>query len=133
MPKTTLAKMWWPLMGKPSYKAPFCPICGRTEPLEQHHPVKRSAGKLFDDSGHEIDKPTITLCGFGNHGADADGKPYCHGLAHDNLLHFRWVETLTKSKNTSEYQMAGGHWEYLLLEEPCDYLTALEADGWQRL
>ena len=27
----------------------------------------------------------------------------------------------------------GGHWEYLLLDEGCDYLTALGMDGWRRL
>lgn len=123
MPKTTLPKMWWPLMGKPSHKATCCPICGRAEPLEQHHPVRRSAGKLFDDSGREVGKPTITLCGFGNHGADADGRPYCHGLAHASRLHFRWAGDAS----------AGGGWEYLLLDEPCSYLTALEMDGWERL
>ena len=49
--KTTLPQMWWPLMGRPSVKLPYCPICGRTSPLEQHHPVRRGAGKLFDANG----------------------------------------------------------------------------------
>lgn len=133
MPKTTLAAMYQPLMGKPSHKAPFCSICGRIDPLEQHHIVKRSAGKMYDDAGHELEKPTITLCGFGNHGADADGLPYCHGLAHANRLHFRWAETITKPKGNGDYSLLGGHWEYLLLDEPTDYLTALEMDGWKRL
>ncbi|MFR5092544.1 MAG: hypothetical protein ACLTDR_11575 [Adlercreutzia equolifaciens] len=89
--KTTLPQMWWPLMGRPSVKLPYCPICGRTSPLEQHHPVRRGAGKLFDANGREVRKPTITLCGFGNNRLDADGTPYCHGSAHEGRLHFRFI------------------------------------------
>lgn len=48
---TTLPQMWWPLMGRPSVTLPYCPVCGRAWPLEQHHPVRRGAGKLFDESG----------------------------------------------------------------------------------
>lgn len=131
---TTLAEMWHPLMGKPSVTLPYCPICGRTSPLEQHHPVRRSAGKLVRD-GREVPKPTITLCGWGNHLRDADGREYCHGLAHDNRLHFRWAETEQPSAALGgmTFPVQGGHWEYLLLDKPADYLEALGMDGWRRL
>lgn len=114
---TTLPEFLQPMMGKPSIRRVRCAVCGRTDPLEQHHIVRRGAGKMFDTDGVELEKPTVTLCGFGNHGADADGKPYCHGLAHANRLHFRWAD----------------RWEYILLDEPTDYLTALEMDGWRSL
>lgn len=132
MAKTTLAPMWWPLMRGCTIKTDHCPVCGRNRPLEQHHPVKRSAGKLFE-AGREVKKPTITLCGFGNNLQDADGNPYCHGLAHANRLHFRWVETTQENKRTGQV-LAGGHWECLPLEEPTTYQTALEMnDGWRPL
>lgn len=133
--KTTLPQMWWPLMGRPSVKLPYCPICGRAWPLEQHHPVRRGAGKLFDANGREVRKPTITLCGFGNNRLDADGAPYCHGLAHEGRLHFRWSEVRGLDTSLAHFPAPyeGGHWEYLLLDEGCDYLTALGMDGWRRL
>lgn len=111
--KTTLPQMWWPLMGRPSVTLPYCPICGRTSPLEQHHPVRRGAGKLFD----------------------ANGRPYCHGLAHEGRLHFRWAEFkgIDDSLGHTPSPWEGGHWEYLLLDEGCDYLTALGMDGWRRM
>ncbi len=113
----TLPIIYQPLMGNPSIKRNRCAICGRSNPLEQHHIVRRGAGKMFDEDDHEIKKPTITLCGFGNHGKDADGKIYCHGIAHANRLHFRWNDG----------------WEYILLDEPTDYLTALDMEGWKRV
>lgn len=133
--KTTLPQMWWPLMGRPSVRLPYCPICGRSYPLEQHHPVRRGAGKLFDANGREVKKPTITLCGFGNNLLDADGRPYCHGLAHEGRLHFRWAEFkgIDDSLGHMPSPWEGGHWEYLLLDEGCDYLTALGMDGWRRM
>lgn len=108
-----------PLMGKPSIRMGRCAVCGRAYPLEQHHIVRRSAGKLFDAGGSEVEKPTVTLCGFGNNLKGADGREYCHGLAHANRLHFRWAE--------------GGHWEALVLDEPTSYLEALGMEGWRRL
>lgn len=111
---TTLPLLYHPLMGKPSITLPRCAVCGRAYPLEQHHIVRRSAGKFFRD-GREIKKPTVTLCGFGNNLSDADGREYCHGLAHHRRLHFRWNDG----------------WEYLLTAEPCDYLHALDMDGWK--
>lgn len=140
MTKTTLAQMWRPLMAAPSIMLPHCAICGRPQPLNQHHMVARSAGELFDERGRKLRKPTITLCGIGNNLHDADGNAYCHGLAHHKRLHFRWVVTRSDkpicSKEPGDYVLAhyvGGHLEYLLAKEPCDYLTALSRDGWRRL
>ncbi len=124
MAKTTLPPLWQPLMQGYTLKIDHCPVCGRTRPLEQHHPVKRSAGKLFDKRGREVKKPTITLCGFGNNLQDADGNYLCHGLAHHDMLHFRWAEGRYPST---------GHYEYLLTDEPTKYQTAIELDGWRPL
>ena len=115
----TLPEIYRPMMGKPSIKLPYCPICGRHQPLEQHHIVKRSAGRLFRQ-GVEVEKPTVTLCGFGNNLKDADGREYCHGLAHHNRLHFRWNEDVN-------------WWEYLITYEPVDYFSALKMEGWRSL
>lgn len=97
--------------------------------------MRRGAGKLFDANGREVRKPTITLCGFGNNRLDADGAPYCHGLAHEGRLHFRWSEVRGLDTSLAHFPAPyeGGHWEYLLLDEGCDYLTALGMDGWRRL
>lgn len=121
---TTLPAMYQPMMGKPSVRMARCAVCGRTWPLEQHHVVFRSAGKMFVE-GREIEKPTITLCGFGNNLQDADGREYCHGLAHHRRLYFRWVD--------DDAIACAGHWEYIHLDEACDYLTALRMDGWRPL
>ena len=119
-----LPAMYQPMMGKPSVRMARCAVCGRTWPLEQHHVVFRSAGKMFVE-GREIEKPTITLCGFGNNLQDADGREYCHGLAHHRRLYFRWVD--------DDAIACAGHWEYIRLDEACDYLTALRMDGWRPL
>ena len=121
---TTLPAMYQPMMGKPSVRMARCAVCGRTWPLEQHPVVFRSAGKMFVE-GREIEKPTITLCGFGNNLQDADGREYCHGLAHHRRLYFRWVDDGAIA--------CAGHWEYIRLDEACDYLTALRMDGWRPL
>lgn len=117
----TLPEYLKPLMEGPSITLPFCATCHRIHPLEQHHVVKRSAGKMFDGNGREMKKPTITLCGFGNNLKDVDGNEYCHGLAHANRLHFRWIPD------------GYGHWEYIVLDAPTDYLAALDMDGWREL
>lgn len=122
---TTLAEMWWPLMQAPTIRRSRCAICGATYPLNQHHLVKRSAGKLYRN-GAEVPKPTITLCGSGN----ASG---CHGKAHAGLLHFRWVGSDIPAPDMYLTTFRGGHLEYLLVDEPCDYLTALKMDGWKRV
>ena len=68
-----------------SIRLDYCPICGATWPLNQHHAVFRSAGECYDpQTGEPREKPTITLCGSGN----ASG---CHGKAHHRMLHFKNV------------------------------------------
>lgn len=132
----TLPEILIPLMSAPSIKLQRCAICGRYEPLNQHHIVRRGAGKYFVN-GVEMPKPTITLCGFGNNLKDADGHMFCHGLAHANMLHFRWVKFTKQYRSFGSYKFyeipGCGHIEYLLLDEPTDYQTALGMDGWKPL
>lgn len=123
--RDTIAEVFKPMLGKPSIKRECCAICGRNRPLNQHHIVRRGAGKAYDEHGRELKKPTVTLCGIGNNLHDADGNELCHGLAHHNRLHFRWVQ--------SSKVACAGHWEYIVCDEPTDYLTALSMDGWRRL
>ena len=110
MPSDTMPQVYRPLMECPTIMLNFCPICGRLYPLEQHHLVWRSWGKLFKD-GREVEKPTITLCGFGNN------LPYCHGKVHNHMLHFKWDD---------------GLW-YLETEKPTRYIESLKLDGWKRI
>lgn len=119
----TVSELDKAMMGKPSVKAEHCLVCGRTWPLEQHHVVFRSAGEWVRN-GHEVAKPTVTLCGFGNNLKDANGRYLCHGLAHHRRLHFRWVE--------GDY-FAEGHWEYLVTKHPTKYQNALMMPGWERM
>lgn len=63
---------------------------------------------MFRD-GVEVPKPTITLCGYGNTSG-------CHGLAHQNRLHFRYE---------------GGELQYIVCPEPTKYEVALGMDGWR--
>ena len=122
----TLPEILRPLMDGVSVIAPRCAVCGRARPLNQHHVVRRGAGRLYRN-GVEVPKPTITLCGSGN----ASG---CHGLAHANRLHFRWVPSDAVRGGFGRYPRMengeGGHWEYLLAAEPVSYQRALEMDGW---
>lgn len=113
MNKTTLAPLWWPLMDGPSVRSDRCVVCGAYRPLEQHHVVRRSQGELYRD-GKRLVKPTLTLCGMGNV-EGLCGRPLCHGLAHENKLHFRYTD----------------RWEWLRTAEPTRYADALEMDGWQ--
>ncbi len=132
----TLPEFLRPLMAAPSVESPCCAVCGRPGPLERHHIVRRSAGRLYRN-GVEVPKPTVTLCGFGNNLRDADGRPYCHGLAHAGMLHFRWVPSDAVGDGFGNYLRQGGgdggHLEYLLLDEPADYLSALSMGGWRPL
>lgn len=125
----TLPEFLRPLMDGCSVETPFCCVCGRTYPLNRHHVVRRSAGKLYRH-GVEMPKPTVMLCGSGNAGG-------CHGLAHSGRLHFRWVRSETKGGNFGTYlrqcSSIGGHWEFLVTDEPCDYLHALDLEGWTPL
>ena len=122
---TTLPELLVPLMDGPSVESPRCAVCGRTWPLNQHHIVKRSAGQLVR-GGVVIPKPTITLCGSGNSSG-------CHGLAHQDRLHFRWVEADAGREGWYLTHVKGGHLEYLLTDEPESYLDALKMDGWRPL
>lgn len=110
----TLPLVYRPLMEAESVVLPYCAICGRTYPLERHHIVWRSWGKLFRD-GKEVQKPVITLCGRGNNLRDADGRLFCHGRAHNRMLHFRYE----------------GELQCLETAEPTDYMSALEMNGWR--
>ena len=112
--QTTLPLIYHDLMKSPSVILDHCAICGRPTPLNNHHMVFRSAGELIKD-GKKLEKPLITLCGFGNNLKDADGRYYCHGLAHHRMLHFRHTTQL----------------EYLLTDEPCRYDEALSMPGWK--
>lgn len=120
----TIAAMYLPMMGKPSIdnEALVCCICGKPA-TDKHHIVRRSAGILVR-LGLVVKKPTVRLCGCGN----ASG---CHGLAHANRLHFRWAETVTKAKSPDSLPLFGGHWEYLLCDEPTKYQQALSMEGWK--
>lgn len=115
MDKTTMDPLLHPLMDLQNITPGYCVICKRTYPTEKHHIVPRSAGELYRD-GKKLKKPVIELCGFGNNLNGSDGKPYCHGLAHSRMLHFRANE---------------GRLEYLKTDHPTKYQDALEMDGWQ--
>ena len=121
----TLPELLRPLMAGTSVTMNRCAICGRRWPLNQHHVVRRGAGKVWR-GGVEVPKPTITLCGSGN----ASG---CHGLAHANRLHFRWVENRHPAQAYAAPTVPGGHWEWLLTDEPTPYAEALGMDGWRKL
>lgn len=56
----TLPEFLRPLMDGCSVETPFCCVCGRTYPLNRHHVVRRSAGKLYR-YGVEMPKPTVML------------------------------------------------------------------------
>ena len=130
---TTVNALLLPMMGKPSIFTDRCAVCGRVSPLEQHHIVRRSAGKAYDEAGHELKAPTITLCGFGNNLSDADGEFYCHGRAHHGLLFFRFVKTVTERTGALTDTFTGGHWEFLITEEPTRYQDALAMEGWRSI
>lgn len=123
--KTTLAPMWHDLMDAPSLDnlEHTCVICGRPA-TDKHHIVPRSAGKYFDQYGREKKKPTVRLCGSGNTSG-------CHGLAHQHRLHFRYLTYEEKRKGT--FPVTRQRLEYLITDEPCDRLTALEMDGWRKV
>lgn len=97
--------------------------------------VFRSAGRLYR-GGREVPKPTITLCGFGNSLRDADGRYYCHGLAHHRMLHFRWVPAPPDfARENGNAQFGGGHLEYLVSRgRPLKYADALRRrEGWKKV
>lgn len=111
---TTLREGLWPLMMGQTVKAPFCVVCGRTYPLNQHHVIRRSQGVLYRDVGGMrmlVGKPTLTLCGSGCSG--------CHGDAHRMLLHFRCDDD--------------GRWWWLRTDEPTQDFVADGMPGWRRV
>lgn len=59
----TVNALLLPMMGRPSVRRPYCAVCGAAGmPLNQHHIVRRGAGRLVV-GGEEAEKPTVTLCG----------------------------------------------------------------------
>lgn len=133
MAESTLAPELVPLMRAPSVTLGHCAICGRAHPLNQHHIVRRGAGRLYR-AGIEVPKPTITLCGLGNNLSDARGRYWCHGLAHHLMLHFRWVDDEpARHDMPGAHAVGAGHLEYLLTDEPTEYREALRMDGWRRV
>lgn len=114
---TTLPEIYWPLMDAPSVKLDRCAVCGRRWPLNEHHIVWRSWGELFRD-GKKVGKPTVTLCGNGNHLGSDGSAEYCHGKAHHRMIHFRNDR---------------GRLEFVELDEPTRYQDALEMEGWEEL
>ena len=118
MPESTIDSLYLPLMQVKSIRLNHCAICGRPSPLEQHHIVFRSQGKLFDGDS-EVEKPTITLCGFGNNLRDSSGRYYCHGLAHHRMLHFRC--------GTNK------ELEYVKTKSPCKYSEVIKTDEWKKV
>ena len=137
----TVDEVFKPMMGKPSIIKPYCVVCGSTEGLEQHHPVKRSEGKWYV-AGREMAKPTLTLC------------RKCHAKVHSDggLLYFRWVEAEHKSWNEMLSVIGAGHWEFLEISREDEkawreahklpngelpvkigYVNALKMKGWSRI
>ena len=119
---TTIPELYWPLMNGVTIESDRCVVCGRS-PVQMHHVVKRSAGNMYR-GGVRIPRPKLPLCGLGN----ASG---CHGLAHQNRLHFRWVRPREAFNRPTP--QGSGHWEYLITDEPTRYERALEMDGWRPL
>lgn len=119
---TTIPELYWPLMNGVTIESDRCVVCGRS-PVQMHHVVKRSAGNMYR-GGVRIPRPKLPLCGLGN----ASG---CHGLAHQNRLHFRWVRPREAFNRPTP--QGSGHWEYLITDEPTRYERALEMDGWRSL
>lgn len=119
---TTIPELYWPLMAGVTIESDRCVVCGRS-PVQMHHVVKRSAGNMYR-GGVRIPRPKLPLCGLGN----ASG---CHGLAHQNRLHFRWVRPREAFNRPTP--QGSGHWEYLITDEPTRYQRALEMDGWRTL
>lgn len=132
----TMPVQYWPNMMGPSVRKTHCVCCGAALPNggEQHHVVFRSHGELYNARGRKMEKPTLTLCGFGN-------SCGCHGLAHSRRLHFRYVtkqmEHTFAEKSIGDSPLwgstLGGHWEFLVTDEPTEYIDALELEGWQRI
>ena len=138
----TVDEVFKPMMGKPSIYADYCVVCGSTEILEQHHPVKPSEGKWIRD-GREVRKPTLTLC------------RKCHSKVHSHggYLWFRWKDAkIGEWASGNTYAAGGGCFEFLELSyeearkwkekhplpngslpSKIGYMNALEMKGWRRI
>lgn len=137
----TIDEVLKPMMGKPSVIQGHCVVCGSTEMLEQHHPVKRSEGKWVV-CGREVQKPTLTLC------------RRCHEKVHHvgGLLYFKWVQSDADFWNGKPNFIGAGHWEFLEIGEEQErrwrelhklpngslpskigYMNALEISGWRKI
>ena len=125
---TTIPDLYLPLMEGVTIHSNRCCVCGKLG-VQMHHVVKRSMGNLYVN-GVRIPRPKLPLCGLGNSSG-------CHGLAHHNMLHFRWVKSDAVSGGFGRYTHQeggdGGHWEYLITDEPTKYQDALEMGGWMCL
>lgn len=122
----TLPEYLKPMMAGVSIRKNHCVVCGKTYPLNQHHVVRRSAGKMYLH-GKEVPKPTLTLCGSGNTSG-------CHGKAHAMQLHFRWVPQNALSSGLQSFGTFGaGHWEYLETEPMKEFEAQQIEDGWKPL
>ena len=95
------------MLDKPSLYAPYCVVCKRPA-TNKHHVIIKGMGGMKKDLLRRV--PTLTLCGMGNTSG-------CHREAHQMRLHFRYEDG----------------WEYLRLNEPTDYATALGMEGWVRI
>ena len=115
--RDTLEPIYRPLMEAESVVLPYCAVCGRGKPLNQHHIVRRGQGSVFRD-GRRMERPTVTLCGVGSNLGGNGSPEWCHGKAHHWMLHFRNDR---------------GRLEYLETEEPTEYARALEMGGWEPL
>ena len=122
--QTTVNALLLPMMGKPSvrFDPPRCAVCGPALGCENPHPVRRGAGTASDAPRPALSHPAVRL-----------GKA-CHGLAHQNRLHFRFVEASRERRSAvgTSYE-TGGHWEFALFGEPIKYQAALEEGAWKRM
>lgn len=110
-PKEPVAEWRRALLYAPSYRVPWCPVCGSPGPLEDHHVVYRSQGGAKG--------PTVRLC------------KACHMACHAHVLHLRFVRAPAVSSSLA--YGVGGHWEWLRTEEAAKDFDALGMDGWKRL
>lgn len=115
MSRGALDPIYWPLMDAPTVKLPYCAVCGRNWPLNDHHIVWRSKGHVMR-GGKLLESPTVTLCGNGSHLGSGGTAEWCHGKAHHLMLHFRNDR---------------GRLECLETEMPTEYSEALKMEGWR--
>lgn len=89
-----------PIMRGCSVKLNRRAVCGATYPLNQHHIVRRSAGKMYDCHGVELPKPTITLCGNSHiHETEATSREAATSWARANGLEVQRVYDALQIRN----------------------------------